>query len=318
MEGLLQQLLNEVVVTPYNREITDRLTTVCDAMAVNVSVKNIDRHIASFVFNRPDWDFKEEVEAKYAEMNPEDPALVLPPLFAIVMSQYVTIVAITTKLQGRDQATASLILMNYMLYRKGSLTRLILPNHISELYYKLDAYIAKNDTIEISGEQKHMGAILSTPNYLTEHYNDEDVRKEVREMAKMSILYKRQSIIEKYKEEREKPLFVKIYEYLYEIVKQTKWVFLKNDVKQLLLQILSDDEQKKQATIEGIVGELIKAEVHLPFVELEGSSLLLKYVHRDEKIPAEIKSKRLMAAEFGVYIYYELLLENIIGEYYGD
>ena len=179
MEGLLQQLLNEVVVTPYNREITDRLTTVCDAMAANVSVKNIDRHIASFVFNRPDWGFKEEVEAKYAEMNPEDPVLVLPPLFAIVMSQYITIVAITTKLQGRDQATASLILMNYMLYRKGSLTRLILPNHISELYYKLDAYIAKNDTIEILGEQKHMGAILSTPSYLTEHYNDEDVKKKV-------------------------------------------------------------------------------------------------------------------------------------------
>lgn len=318
MGDLLQVLLNEVVVTPYDPVITSRLASVCETMADEVTVDNIDRYIASFVFNKPDWDFKREVEEKYAEMYPSEEALVLPPLFAIVLSQHITINAITTKLGGRDKATASLILMNYMLYRKGSLIRLILPNHIAGMYSKLDDYIAGQDTIDCSKEQKHIGNIMADSGYLTEHYDDEDVKREVREMAKMATLYKQQAIIGKYQTEHKKKVFVKVYEYLYEVIENTQWLFMKNDIKQLIIEVTSSDEQKKQATIEGIVQELTKAGVHLPYDKLEPSSLLLKYISKKEPIPAEIKNKRLTVMEFGVYVYYELLLEHIISEYYVD
>lgn len=318
MGDLLQRLLNEVVVTPYDSDITSRLAAVCDAMADDVLVDNIDRYIVSFVFNKPDWDVKKEVEKKYAEMYPEEDALVLPPLFAIVLSQYITIVAISSKLEGMDQATSSLILMNYMLYRKGSLTRLILPSYISRMYFKLDDYIYSQDRIDTSGEQQHLEKLLAQPNFLAERYDDEDVKREVREIAKMAVLYKRQAIITEYRSKHKTNSFVKVYEYFYDVVEQTKWLFMKNNVKQLLQEIISEDEQKKQATIEGIVNELIKANVSLPYGKIEESSLLLRYVNGDEAIPDEIKSKRLTVMEFGVYVYYELLLEHIIDEYYGS
>lgn len=318
MGDLLQILLNEVVVTPYDPEITNRLAAICESMAEEVTVESIDRYIASFVFNKPDWDIKKEVEDKYQEMYPEEDSLVLPPLFAIVLSQTITIEAITRKLEGRSRATASLKLMNYMFYRKGSLTRLILPNHITDMYYKLDSYIDEKDTISIAGEQNHLGDILSKPNYLNEHYNDEDVKREVREMAKMTTLYKRQIIIDKYKKEKMKNLFVRVYDCLVEIIGQTKWLFMKNDIKLLLVEVGNEDEQKKQYTIESIVNELNTAKVRLPYDNLEGSSLLLRYIKRQDGIPVELKSKRLTVMEFGVYIYYELLLEHIIGKYYGS
>lgn len=318
MGDLLQRLLNEVVVTPYDPDKTGRLAAVCDTMADDVSVDNIDRYIVSFVFNKPDWEVKKEVEDKYAEMYPEEDVLVLPPLFAIVLSQYITIVAISSKLEGQDQATASLILMNYMLYRKGSLTRLILPGHIAELYYKLDNYINSQDIIEASGKQQHLEKLLTQPNYLAEHYDDEEVKSEVREIAKMAVLYKRQAIISEYRTKHKTNTFVKVYEYLYEVVEQSKWLFMKNDVKQILQEIVSEDEQKKQATIEGIVNELIKENVSLPYEKTKESSLLLRFVNGDDAIPDEIKSKRLTVMEFGVYVYYELLLEHIIDEYYGS
>lgn len=318
MGDLLQRLLNEVVVTPYDSDITSRLTTVCDTMADDVTVDNIDRYIVSFVFNKPDWEVKKEVEGKYAEMYADEEALVLPPLFAIVLSQYITIVAISTKLEGMDQATASLILMNYMLYRKGTLTRLILPGHIAEMYYKLDHYIQSQDKIDASGDQQHLKELLAQPNYLAEHYDDEEVKREVREIAKMAVLYKRQFIISEYKTKNRTNTFVKVYEYLSDVVEESKWLFMENDVKQILQEIVSEEEQKKQATIEGIVNELIKAKVSLPYERIEESSLLLRYVNRDEAIPDEITSKRLTVMEFGVYVYYELLLEHIIDEYYGS
>lgn len=318
MGDLLQRLLNEVVVTPYDPDITSRLTTVCDTMADDVTVDNIDRYIVSFVFNKPDWEVKKEVEEKYAEMYADEEALVLPPLFAIVLSQYITIVAISTKLKGMDQATASLILMNYMLYRKGTLTRMILPGHIAEMYYKLDHYIQSQDKIDASGDQQHLKELLAQPNYLAEHYDDEEVKREVREIAKMAVLYKRQFIISEYKTKNRTNTFVKVYEYLSDVVEESKWLFMENDVKQILQEIVSEEEQKKQATIEGIVNELIKAKVSLPYERIEESSLLLRYVNRDEAIPDEIKSKRLTVMEFGVYVYYELLLEHIIDEYYGS
>lgn len=318
MGDLLQRLLNEVVVTPYDPDKTSRLAAVCDTMADNVSVNNIDRYIESFVFNKPDWEVKKEVEGKYAEMYPEEDVLVLPPLFAIVLSQYITIVAISSKLEGEDQATASLILMNYMLYRKGSLTRLILPGHIADLYYKLDNYINTQDRIEVSGNQQHLGKMLAQPNYLAKHYNDEEVKSEIREIAKMAVLYKRQAIISEYRMKHKTNTFVKVYEYLCDVIEQSKWLFMKNDVKKILLEIVSEAEQKKQATIEGIVNELTKANVSLPYGKIKESSLLLRYVNGDDAIPDEIKSKRLTVMEFGVYVYYELLLEHIIDEYYGS
>ena len=317
MGDMLQRMLNEVVVTPYDAKITSQLATVCDAMAEEVSVYNIDRYIQSFVFNKPDWELKKEVEEKNAEMFPEEEKLILPPLFAIVLAQNMTFDAVTNKMVGQDRAVASLILMNYMLYRKGSLTRLILPNHIAEMFFKLDDFISEKDTIGKGDELKSIGNILSTPDYLIEHYNQDEVRKEVREMAKMATLYKRQAIIEKYRKQRTKSLYVKVYEYLSEVIEQTNWLFMKNDVKQLLTEIISEEEQKKQATIEGIVNELMKVGVKLPYETLEESSLLLKYIKKDP-IPVELKNKRLTVMEFGVYVYYEILLEHIIGEYYGS
>lgn len=317
MGDMLQRMLNEVVVTPYDAKITSQLATVCDAMAEEVSVYNIDRYIQSFVFNKPDWELKKEVEEKYAEMFPEEEKLILPPLFAIVLAQNMTFDAVTNKMVGQDRAVASLILMNYMLYRKGSLTRLILPNHIAEMFFKLDDFISEKDTIGKGDELKSIGNILSTPDYLIEHYNQDEVRKEVREMAKMATLYKRQAIIEKYRKQRTKSLYVKVYEYLSEVIEQTNWLFMKNDVKQLLTEIISEEEQKKQATIEGIVNELMKVGVKLPYETLEESSLLLKYIKKGP-ISVELKNKRLTVMEFGVYVYYEILLEHIIGEYYGS
>ena len=317
MGDMLQRMLNEVVVTPYDAKITSQLATVCDAMAEEVSVYNIDRYIQSFVFNKPDWELKKEVEEKYAEMFPEEEKLILPPLFAIVLAQKMTFDAVTNKMVGQDRAVASLILMNYMLYRKGSLTRLILPNHIAEMFFKLDDFISEKDTIGKGDELKSIGNILSTPDYLIEHYNQDEVRKEVREMAKMATLYKRQAIIEKYRKQRTKSLYVKVYEYLSEVIEQTNWLFMKNDVKQLLTEIISEEEQKKQATIEGIVNELMKVGVKLPYETLEESSLLLKYIKKGP-ISVELKNKRLTVMEFGVYVYYEILLEHIIGEYYGS
>ena len=54
------------------------------------------------------------------------------------------------------------------------------------------------------------------------------------------------------------------------------------------------------------------------FEEAEGASLLLRYVSKLEQVPLELKTRRLTVTEFGVYLYYEVLLEYIIGEYYGS
>ena len=140
MADLLQRMLNEVVVTPYDPEITSRLAAICDTYAQELNAIDVDDYIRSFVKNQPDMGFKRDVEKKYAAQYPDEDAVVLPPIFTIVLSQYIVYKAITEHMGNLDQSTASLILMNYMLYRKGSLTRLILPDYIKEMYGKIDEY----------------------------------------------------------------------------------------------------------------------------------------------------------------------------------
>lgn len=318
MEELLQKLLNEVVVTPFDEDVSGRLTAVGDSFVEDVAVQTIDRYVRAFVMNRPDMELKEEIEKKYEEMYPEEEPIEIPPLFTIVISQYIVIKAITEKIDGQDQAVTSLIVMNYMLYRKGSLTRLILPNHVKELYYKLDEYIEQEDDIAENRAYKYIGDILANKAFLDENYQDEDVKREVREMAKMAYLYQKKEIVEKYKKDAVGSLYVKVYNYLNDILTQTKWYYVNNDVVKLLKEVLSEEERKKAATIESVVNELDKENVHLPNETLEESSLLLRYVQKVEPIPNEIRQRRLTVMEFGVYVYYELLLERIIGTYYGE
>lgn len=317
MSELLQNLLNGVVVTPYDATITERLTEVCDNFAEKVTVETIDRYVQAFVYNRPDMDFKQKVEEKYAELYPEEDAVVLPPLFTIVLSQYISLKAITQIMTGRNQATASLKLMNYMLYRKGSLTRLILPNNIKPMFWKMDAYISQQDNIAVDGGYKYLGNILSDPAFLDGHYQEEEVKKEVRKMAKMTELYNRQRIVELHASKKADNPFVRVYNLILDLFEHNKWLFLKHDIVTTLNVVLSDEEKKKSSSIENIVNELVAAEVEV-FEEAEEASLLLRYVSKEEQVPMELKTRRLTVMEFGVYLYYEVLLEYIIGEYYGS
>lgn len=319
MENLLQELLNEVVVTPYDPKIIERLTEICNNIAEETTVDDIDGYVKAFVYNKPDMDFKQLVEENYAEKYPEEETIDLPPIFSIVLAQYIAFASITQYMDGRNQATASLILMNHLLFRKGSLSRLILPNHIKEMLSKIDVFILNQDKIVVNGEFKIMKELLSEPNYLDEHYQEADVKAEVRKMAKTTYLYQQQLIVGKYKGRTEKKPYEKTYNFVLELLKHTPWKFINNDVVALLRQVLTEEGQKKTATIDSIVKELVEAGVELPYDTLEQSSLLLNYVQSGgNNVSQELKNRRLTVMEFGIYIYYELLLEYIIYEYYGS
>lgn len=318
MENLLQKMLNEVVVTPYNPDVTSRLADICDNCAENVAVMELDSYIKAFVLNQPDMDFKEEVEGKYAEQYPDDESIVLPPIFTIVLSQYIVYKAITEYMGEQDQATASLMVMNYMLYRKGSLTRLILPDYIKGMYSKIDEYVSNLNTLSLDGDYNHLRGLMENPAYLTQNVNNAELSDEIRRMALTTYRYHQQSLINKYVKEEETLPYVKVYKFLYELMTKAPWKYVKNDVVNLLKEIVSVDGLRKTATIDSIVSELSNAEVELPYNAREKSSLLLRYVSKEDEVPDEIKSRRLTVLEFGVYLYYELLLEYIIGEYYGE
>ena len=315
MAELLQKMLNEVVITPFDAAITERLATICDAMADEVTVKDIDRYVVPFVTNVPEMAFKNEVEGKYADDYPEEVALVLPPLFAIVLAQYIAVKVISEKLEGRDQATASLILMNYMLYRKGSLTRLMLPEYIRQMYFKMDAYINSQDTIALTGAFEHLAGLLADANYLDEHHVEDNVKAEVRRMAKQTHLYRLQGIVGQYKFRTDLQPYVRTYQFVKDLLKLTDWKVLKTDVVVLLKEVLTEEEQKKSATVDNVVNELRRAVAKVPYEQIEGSSLLLRYIN-GENVPTEIAARRLTVMEFGMYVYYEILLEHIISEYY--
>ena len=318
MADLLQRMLNEVVATPYDPEITSRLAAICDTYALELNAMDVDDYIRSFVKNQPDMEFKRDVENKYAAQYPDEDAIVLPPIFTIVLSQYIVYRAITEHMGKLDQSTASLILMNYMLYRKGSLTRLILPDYIKEMYGKIDEYIIKKNNIAEGDEYNHLGGLLENETYLTTHSQDADLASEIRRMALTTYRFHQQELVEEHKRHDEKLVYVKVYNFMYELMDKMPWKYTKNDVVMLMRNVVSEENLKKTATIESIVTEMKNAGIELPYDKREESSLLLRYVSGEDKVSDEIKNRRLTVMEFGIYIYYELLLEYIIGEYYGS
>lgn len=316
MEQKLQGMLNEVVVTPYEADITERLAEICDIFAKNLTVKTIDRYIVQFIYNKPDKEFKKEVEAKYSELCPSENPIILPPLFAIVLSQYIVMTAFERYLKGLDLAACSLILMNYMIIRKGSLVRLILPIGIEKMFFKMESYVDTVDNIKLIEDYRHAKGILEEEDYILKHIDDAGLKEEVRSLVKEAYIYKRSKTIQQVRKSSSKRPYSKVYKGLAELINHTNWLFLKNDVVATVKDIISEEVLKKTSTIDNIISELRKDEdVILPYEKPKASSVLLGYIN-DGKVPQDLKNRRLTVLEFGVYIYYELLLEHIIHEYY--
>lgn len=315
MERNLQDLLKGVVVTPFDEEITNRLTEVCNIFAKELTVKTIDSYIIQFIYNKPDKDFKKKVEAKYSELYPDEESILLPPLFAIVLSQYIVMIAFESYLKDRDLATCSLILMNYMLIRKGSLVRLILPFDIKKMFFKLEAFIDKVDDIELARNYYYARKILENKEYILNHISEDGLKEEVRGMVKEMYLFRRYQTIQKIRNLSNKHPYSKVYKGLAELFDNTNWLFVKNNAVEYIKKLISVDILKKTSTIDNIVSELRGDEVTLPYEKYEASSIILGFVSSGI-IPSDLKNRRLTVLEFGIYVYYELMLEHIINEYY--
>lgn len=316
MEQKLQSILNEVVVTPYDEVITDRLTEICDIFAKELKVETIDRYMVQFIYNKPDKEFKKEVEAKYSDLYPTEDPIILPPLFSIVLSQYIVMAAFERYLKDLDLATCSLILMNYMLIRKGSLVRLILPKGIENMFFKLESYVDKVDKIKLIDDYRHAKEIFEEEDYILKHINDDGLKEEVRSLAKEAIFYRRSKTIQKVRSLSSKHPYSKIYRGLAELIDNTSWLFLKNDVVATVKDIIGEGVLKKSSTIDNIINELRTDDnVILPYERPKPSSIILGFIN-DGKVPQDLKNRRLTVLEFGIYVYYELLLEHITYEYY--
>ena len=311
----LKELLNDAVVTPYDEYVAQQLAEVCDEIASELGINDINRHIKCFVYGKPNNELKEEIEQKYIEKYPKEDGFAMPPLFTIILAQYIVIEAFEKHLKGRDKAVCSLKLMNMMLLRKGSLSQLLLPEYISEMYNKLDDYIAQADKIPVNTEFKHLWEIMSDPTYLTNHIAEVELQNEIRMMAKVTYLHRQDMLVKNFSVQKYVSPFERMYYVLYEVIEHAEWLFPKYDVVKMIRNIAQEDE-KKQQPIESIVKDLRNVGEKLPLDELDDSSILLKSI-AGEDLAEELRQRRLNVVEFGVYIYYELMLEQILKRYYG-
>ena len=233
-------------------------------------------------------------------------------------------------MEEEDERISSImatIFMNYLLSEKTGLKCIPCGDMIHEIYNKhLSKYIAKNDKSCDKGDLELIKGIAEAEDavkYITETAEEETeempVKYMLKELAKAATYYEYdRALWDSFSEEIHDP-FVKVFFAVCNLMKHTEYCYYSYLFFPKIMGLLDKTEQNKRKTISKIMESLRSNADRFVNKPLSGSSLILRLLHGD-KIPSRdvLNATQISVKEFCVYLYYELLIENILNQIYDN
>lgn len=233
-------------------------------------------------------------------------------------------------MEEEDERISSImatIFMNYILSVKTRLKSIPCGDLIHEIYNKhISKYIRKNDRVcdiedfdLIKGIAEAEDAVKYITETAEEKTNEMQVNDLLKELAKSAAYYKYdRALRDSFSEEIQDP-FVKVFFAVCNLMKHTEYCYYSYLFFPKIMGLLDKTEQNKRKTISKIMESLRPNADRFVNKSLSGSSLILRLLHGD-KIPSRdvLNATQISVKEFCVYLYYELLIENILNQIYDN
>ena len=203
----------------------------------------------------------------------------------------------------------SLIVRNYAVLRKGDWNRLLCQNWIMEMYSYYETYAADMVKSSINYSQL-LDAVVPS-----ENWNDtglditqQAVYDQIRSLCMAGYYGRISGYIKTWAFKKLTSPFAQVYVLVCKMVKEWNWKYLSLSPVKKLVEVLGENCKRKKMLsniVTEVLDEVQKEQLCAPDEE---SSVLLTRVYNNR--PIAIDSRMFTALEFGVYIYYEMLLET--------
>lgn len=329
----LKNLLDSVLITPVANELIVHLDAVCSKYVLNISDKEIDECVKSFVNqtintsleklcesysgNEEDITTEEDQDEVNSETEEQDEFALanLPQIVNIVMSGYCCQKLCKDK-QSVKAVICSLSLMNSVKQHWFNSSRLLFPEMICSLYYRYDSY----QEMMLERINKSTKTDLIVPLIFEEDIELEDIKdtdkfnKDLESLAYYASRYQIEESVNNniVKSDSQQP-YSDVYKSICNIIDATSWIYLINDPKSIVDKITSTTEDTHKKAVKDILIEFNDKSTIEHSQPVSQSSILLNLIYKKEFAGCEAFLKqKISVQQFAIALYYELLLETIL------
>lgn len=319
----LKKFLEGSVVIPYSEELLERIDEACHSYipeGEDEKYEVIELMTECFLWGKEADDFQ---RALNDSVSTESVTNLLPKVVVQRLAAYECYIMIMEDDDERISAVMATIFMNYILSVKKGIKSVVCSDMLLEIYSKhISKYIKRNDRLCDAGDMDLIKGIAEAGDaveYITEtsaQDNDEmNVKDTLKELAKVAAFYKYDGIIRNsFAREIQDP-FVRVYIAIRRLMKITTYCYYDYPFYQKIMGLLDNEDAKQRKSISKIIESLRSSEVECDYVPISGSSLILRLLHGDNMQSKDILyATQINVKEFCVYLYYELLIENILNQ----
>lgn len=317
----LKRFLEGAVVIPYNEDVLEAINKACHDYCHNENEDKFDiiEDLAEcFLVGMEDTDFHSALNAAVVK---ESSLQTLPNGVVQRLAGYACYCMVMEEEDEKDSSILASIFMNFMLLVKRYANHIPCGDLIHEMYGRhISYYIKKIDNLDDTGDLNIIRKIAESDSPLSdfkELEDEDDMNKRLKKLAKSSAFYEYQKVLNREDLQTITDPFVRVFVALCKLMSKMEYAYYNFPFYPAIMDLLDEKEGKTRKAVQKIA-ESLKPYANNYKKDLYSNSTLLLRMAKGETdaLLKDISTIQLNVKEFCVYLYYELLINNILNQIY--
>lgn len=319
----LKRFLDGAVVVPYSDAILEVIDTACRNYNSDEDLDKFDLlgdMAECFLTGTDDKCFHNFLNESVAK---EGTLKVLPTVVVQRLAGYKSYIMVTEADNAKDGSIMATIFMNYILLVKKHINNIPCGDLIHEIYEShLSCYIRHEDKLKGQNVSRLIKLIAEAEDpvaILSEKGPDDNINKQLTILAKSTAFYQYNKVLSATDIASIEEPFARVFVALCRLIHETSFCYYDYPFYSKIMNILSEDEAKSRKSIKTITDN-IRGYADEWGKDLYSKSSLLLHCVRGDKLNTmtTILGTQISVKEFVVYLYYELIIEEILNQIYND
>lgn len=319
----LKRFLEGSVVIPYSDNILEAICTACHSYNKDEDTNRFElfeNMVECFLNGKDDKNFHAFLNDSVEK---EGTLTVLPNVVVQRIAGYKSYLMVMEADCEEDSSIMATIFMNYILLVKKRLNNIPCSDLILEIYNKhLSCYIKDNDKLRNLNDAGLIKTIAEADDpiaILNEKEDETNINKQLLVLAKSAAFYQYDKIFNGNDVKNIEDPFARIFVALCKMVHETSYSYYDYPFYLKSMELLSNDECKSIKSIGKIIDSVQSYADEWPKNVNSNSSLLLRLIKNENRESiSTMLTTQLGIKEFTVYLYYELMVEEILNLMYDD
>ncbi len=301
-------MINQNLFMPITEELSEHLHNVVISLVAEMDKDMVTRYAKAVLQNHVDFRFKNTVQTKYKEQYGE--VLTIPDIALLILECYILRQVLRTEDKPESiKAQYSLIVRNCAVARKGKREGIVCAKWLIDIFNYYEKYSNNVEVDAVSYNSLLTSVVPNTQwNETGLEIAEPNVFNQIRSLCVVGMRGKFNAYVENHVFRNIGNPFAQVYVLVKKMVSEWKWQYVSSSPVEKLIEALGDD-YKKRKMLSKIVAD-VQSGVAKDYIvkPKEASSILLLRINEGKN--TALDDRMFSVLEFGVYLYYEMLLEN--------